>query len=92
MGRKRDSQELGLVLYRFYVQLRPINLISSLNKEVCPKVKFHPWLAWTRPYKSRIGPKEGENLSFKSRMWYHKFFMYNYFQLTLFLVLIGMFH
>jgi len=29
-----------MVLYSFYVQILPTNLISSLNLEVLPKVKF----------------------------------------------------
>jgi len=31
------------------------------------KSNFQLRLAWTRPYKSRIWPKQGENVVFKSR-------------------------
>jgi len=31
---KCGSQELGVVLYRFYVQLPPTNFVSSVNGEV----------------------------------------------------------
>jgi len=33
-GRKRGSQEQGVVLHRFFAQILLINLISSLNLEV----------------------------------------------------------
>ena len=59
-------------------------LIEKLNQ----KSNFQPWLAWTRSYKSRIGPKQGENIVFKSREWYYIVSMYKYYQLNLFLVLI----
>jgi len=31
MGRKRGSQEPGMVIYSFYIQTQPIKHISSLN-------------------------------------------------------------
>jgi len=31
MGKKCGSQELGLVLHSFYVQLLPTNFVSSIN-------------------------------------------------------------
>jgi len=30
----------GVVLHSFYIQLPPVNLVSSFNYEVWPKVKF----------------------------------------------------
>jgi len=43
------------------------------------------------PYKSRIGPKGGENEVLKSREWYYIVSMHKYYQLTLFLILIRKF-
>jgi len=34
MGRKRGSQEPRMVIHSFYIQIQPINLISSVNYEV----------------------------------------------------------
>ena len=48
---------------------------------------FHPHLAWTRPYKSQIGNKQGENVIFKSQEWYYIVSMHKYYQLSLFLIL-----
>jgi len=42
-------------------------------------------------YKSRVRPKQGENVIFKSREWYYIVSMYKYYYLTLFLVLNGKF-
>ena len=53
------------------------------------KANFHPRLVWIRPYKSRIGPKQGENMVFKSREWHYIVSIYKYYNLTLFLVLFG---
>jgi len=53
---------------------------------------FHPRLAWTRPYKSQIGNKQGENVIFKSQEWYYIVSMYKYYQLNLFLLLIENFN
>ena len=44
------------------------------------------------PYKSRMRPKRGENMIFKSWEWYYFVSMYKYYQLNLFQVLIGKFH
>jgi len=38
-------------------------LIEKFNQ----KSNFQSWLVWTKPYKSRIGPKQKENIIFKSR-------------------------
>jgi len=46
MGRKRDFQTSGVVLYSFYVQILPTNLISSLSLKVRPKVKFSSPIGW----------------------------------------------
>jgi len=43
-----------------------IYTVSTINWEVWPKSNFQYWLAWIRPYKSRIGSKQGENMIFKS--------------------------
>jgi len=40
MGRKSDFQEPWVVLHSFYIQILPINLISSLNWEVRSKPNF----------------------------------------------------
>ena len=52
------------------------------------KSSFHPWLAWIMPYKSPIGPKLGENIVIKIRLWYYTLSIYKYYQLTFFLILI----
>jgi len=55
------------------------------------KSNFHPHLARSRQYKSRIGPKHGENDIFKSREKYYIVFMYEYYKLNLFVFLIWKF-
>jgi len=47
-------------------------------------------MAWSRPYKSQIGPKPGEIFILKSREWYYIISMYKY-KLTFFLSLTGKF-
>ena len=42
---KHDSQEPGVVLHSFYVQILPIYLISSLNLKVQSNSNFHPLFA-----------------------------------------------
>jgi len=66
-GRKHDFQEPGVVLHSFDAQILSIKLISTLNWEVWPKPNFQLWLASTRPYKSWIMKKHGENSVLKSR-------------------------
>jgi len=56
-----------VVLHSFYIRIIPITLIFSLYWEVWPKTKLAAQLAWTRPYKSRIENKHGENVIFKYR-------------------------
>jgi len=51
MGKKCGSQKLGMAIHSFYIQIQPINLISTLNWEVWPRVKLSTSLAWTRPFK-----------------------------------------
>jgi len=50
-----------------------------------------PWLAWAKPYKSRIRPKQGEKMIVNIHELYYIVSMYKYYQLTLLLVLIGKF-
>jgi len=52
---------------------------------------IHPRLAWNRPYKSLVGPKQIENIVLISWKWYYIVFMYKYYQLIIFLILIGNF-
>ena len=53
---------------------------------------IHPWLAWAKPYKSRIRPKQGENMVVNSHELYYIVSMYKYNQLTLLQVLIEKFN
>ena len=71
--RKHGSQELGVVLYSFYIQLSPINFISSINLEVWQKSNFKPWLAWTRPYKSWVGSNGEKHGTQEPRLVLHSF-------------------
>jgi len=87
----RSSQEPGVVLYSFYVQLLPINFVSCLNWKFDQKLNFHLRLAWTRICKCQIRPKQGENVVLKSRERYYIISIYKYYEKTLFLVLIGKF-
>ena len=58
-----------MVLYSFYVQILPTNLISSLNLEVLPKVKISALIGLNEAfYKSRKWPKHGENEVFKAEI------------------------
>jgi len=47
---KYDFQEPCAVLDRFNVKLLLINLISTINLEVCSESNFQHRLAWTRSY------------------------------------------
>jgi len=67
MGRERGVQDLGVVLHNFYIQILPINLVSSLNWEVWSKVLLSTLLAWIKPYKSRVGPEQRENMILRAR-------------------------
>jgi len=55
------------------------------------KLKFQPWLAYTRPFKSQTGPKWGENMIFNGWERYYIVSMNKYYKLPLFLFLFGMF-
>ena len=81
------SQELYCIVY---IQILSIKFISLLNWEVCPKVKLSSQNSLKWPYKSQIGPKQGENFIPKSREWYYIISMYKY-KFTFFLSLIGKF-
>ena len=70
---------------------KPNFLLYSYPKSLDQKSNFQPRLVWTRPYKSWIWPKRGENIAFKSRDWYYIVSMYKCYQLTLFQVLIRKF-
>jgi len=59
---KHGSQEPGIVLHSFYVQLLLLNLVSFLIGKFDQKSNTHPRLAWTRPYMRRIRPKQEENV------------------------------
>jgi len=78
-------------LQNFYVQIYQFTLflvsLGSLTK--CHTLAP---IGLTRPYKSRVGPKRGENVALKSQEYYYIVSNYNNVnQLTLFLVLIGKF-
>jgi len=53
---------------------------------------MHPWLAWAKPYKSQIRPKQGENIVVNSHELYYIVSMYKYYQLALLLILIEKFN
>ena len=72
-------------MYKYYQVTIFLNLIRNFDQ----KSNFQPRLVWTRPYKSRIGPKRGENLVFK---WYYIVSIYNLWLFNLFLILIGKFN
>ena len=74
-------------MYKYYQLTIFLILIGNFDQ----KLNFQPRLVWTRPYKSRIGLKRGENLIFKSREWYYIVSMYNLRLVNLFLILIGKF-
>ena len=80
-----------MVLHSFNAQILTIKFISSLNWKLDQKSNFQSRLALIRHCKSRLGNKHGENMVFKSRELYYTVSMYNYYHLTLFLVLIGKF-
>jgi len=48
-------------MYKYY----QLNLFLVLIEKVDQKLNFQHRLAWTRPYKSQIWPKQGENVIFK---------------------------
>ena len=52
---------------------------------------IHPWLAWAKPYKSWIRPKQGENMVVNCYELYYIVSMYKYYQLSLLLILIEKF-
>jgi len=56
---------MGVVLRSFYEQILLINLFLVLIGKFDQNPYFQPQLAKTRPYKSWIGPKEGEKVVFK---------------------------
>ena len=62
-----NSHELYFIVftYKYYQLTLLLVLIGKFESN------FQPRLARTRPYKSRIGPKLGENVLFKSREWYY---------------------
>ena len=62
---KHGFQEPDVVLHSFYVQLLLFNLILVLNGKFDRRLNFHLRLARTI-YKSRIGPKLGKYIVFKS--------------------------
>jgi len=84
MGRKCDYQVSGVVLHSFHVQLPPVNLVSSFNWEVWPKVKLSsliwPKVGHIRENRAQTGRKRGSQEP-----------MFKYYQLTLSLVLFGKF-
>ena len=73
-------------MYKYY----QLNLFLVLIRKFDQKSNFHPRMAWSRPYKSQVGPKQGENFILKSREWYYIISMYKY-KLTFFLSLIRKF-
>jgi len=50
-------------IYKYYWLILFLILIEKFDQ----KSYFHSRLAWTSPYKSQIGEKQGENEVFKSR-------------------------
>ena len=52
-------------MYKYYQLILLLVLIGKFESN------FQPPLVRTRPYKSQIGPKLGENVLFKSREWYY---------------------
>jgi len=72
-------------LYNYF----QLNLFLVLSRKFDRRSNFHSRLAKTKPYTRRIGPKRVENEVPKSREWYYIVSMHKYYQLSLFLVLIG---
>ena len=72
-------------MYKYYQLTLFLVLIGKFDQ----KLNFQPRLAWIKPYKN--GPKLREKVIFKSREWYYIVSMYKYYQLNLFLILIGKF-
>ena len=50
-------------MYKYYQLTFFLVLIEKIDQ----KSNFQPQLVWTRPYKSQIGSKQGENMVFESR-------------------------
>ena len=73
-------------MYKYY----QLNLFLVLTGKFDQKSNFHPQMAWSKPYKSKIGPKQGENFILKSQEWYYIIFMYKY-QLTFILSIVEKF-
>jgi len=65
-------------MYKYY----QLNLQFVLIGKFDQKLNFQHRLAWTRPYKSEIWPKRGENLIFKCRKWYYIVYLYKYYKLN----------
>ena len=70
MGRKRGENVVikirlwyTLSMYKYYQLTFFLILIEKIDQ----KSNFQPQLVWTRPYKSQIGSKLGENMVFGSR-------------------------
>jgi len=48
-------------MYNYFQLTLFLVLIGKFDE----KSNFLPWLAWTRPYKSWAGPKQGESIVIK---------------------------
>ena len=90
-GRKCDYQESGVYYKVFMYNYHQLTLFLVLIWKFDQKSSFHPQLAWSRPYKSQIGPKRRENMIFHSWEWCYIVSIYKYYQLNLFLLLIRKF-
>jgi len=65
-----------------------LTLFLVLIEKFDQNLNIHPSLARAKLYKSRIRPKQGENMVVNRNELYYIVSMYKYYQLTLVLVLI----
>jgi len=59
-----------MVLHTLNYKYYQLTFFLVLIEKIDQKSNFQPQLVWTRPYKSQIGSKRGENAIFKSREFY----------------------
>jgi len=92
MGRKRGSQEPGMVnivfIFKYDQLILFLVLIENFNQE--PNCQLR--LAWTTPNKELNRAKRGENVVFKGHGWYYTISIYKNCQLTFFLVVLKKFN
>ena len=87
--KKTQFQEPWVVLHCFFVQLQMLTLFLVLTEKFDQKSNFLSlFFLELGLIRAEKGLKRGESMIFKSREWYYIVSMYNYYWLTLFLVLI----